>query len=188
MGLFSDPNEQARKDSLRKLEDKRLALAEKLDKQGFKPETMLFAQSDNGGFVAVCRYNGRQWLIVGPGFGTDEEFIVADSDRFDVRKEEVLVKSEGMGGIMGFGRKGEHGAEYVVTLPDGREVRMPFVFGRNGWGEFPLKKNPLLSTKRRRKDANLVWDLTPIDNAKIQQIMALAEGYLFVTAPPTASQ
>ena len=178
MGLFSDPNEQARKENLRKLEDKRLALAERLDRQGFKPETMLFAQSDNGGFVATCRHGGKQWLIVGPGFGTEEEFLVVDSDHFDVRKEEVLVKSEGMGGIMGFGKKGEHGAEYVITLPDGREVKMPFVFGRNGWAEFPLKKNPLLSTKRRRKDANIVWDLTPIDNTHIQRIMALAEEYL----------
>ena len=178
MGLFSDPNEQERRENLKKLEDKRLALAQELDRQGFKPETMLFAQSNNGGFVATCRHGGKQWLIVGPGFGTDEEFVVASSERFDVRKQEVLVKSEGMGGIMGFGKKGEHGAEYIVTLPDGREYMMPFVFGRNGWAEFSLKKNPLLSTRRRRKDANLVWDLTPIDNALLAKILALADSYL----------
>ena len=177
MGLFSDPNEQARKENLRKLEDKRLALAQELDRQGFKPETMLFAQTDNGGFIATANHGGRQWVIVGPGFGTDEEFIVDQSPRFPVRKEEVLVKSEGMGGILGFGKKGERGVEYVITLSDGSEVKMPFVFGRSGWAEFVLKKNPLLPTRRRRKDANIVWELTPIDNAHLEKIIALADSY-----------
>ena len=178
MGFFSDPNEQARRDNLRKLEDKRLMLATQLEQQGFKPETMLFAQSDNGGFVAACHYAGKQWLIVGPGFGTDEDFVVASSERFDVHRREVRVESEGMGGIMGFGKKGENGVEYVVTLPDGGEAVMPFVYGRNAWAEFTLKKNPLLSTKRRRRDANIVWDLAPIDNALLPKILELADSYL----------
>ena len=177
MGLFSDPNEQARKENLRKLEDKRLALAQELDRQGFKPETMLFAQTDNGGFIATANHGGRQWVIVGPGFGTDEEFIVDQSPRFPVRKEEVLVKSEGMGGILGFGKKGQHGVEYFVRLENGAEVSVPFVFGRNGWAEYPLNKNPLLKTKRRRGDANIVWELRPLDNAELNKVTAIAEGY-----------
>ena len=86
MGLFSDPNEQERKENLRKLEDKRLALAQELDKQGFKPETMLFAQTDNGGFIATASHGGQQWVILGPGFGTDEAFVV----------EKILLHTENL--------------------------------------------------------------------------------------------
>ncbi|MBR1558932.1 MAG: hypothetical protein IJ646_01690 [Clostridia bacterium] len=177
MGLFSDPNERERKENLRKLEDKRLALAQELDKKGFKPEKMLFASTENGGFVATCRHNGRQWVIASPGFGTEEPFIVEDAERFPVRKQEVLVKSEGMGGILGFGKKGEHGVEYVITLSDGSEVKLPIVFGRSCWAEYPLRKNPLLDTRRRRKDGNIVWELRPVDNGVIDRIIENADQY-----------
>ena len=177
MGLFSGPEEQERKARLKSFEDKRVAFAEKLERQGFKPDKMLFAQSDNGGFVAVCRFEGKLWLIASPGFGTEEDYVLAPFDVSNVRREEVLVKSEGMGGILGFGKKGERGVEYVITLSDGSEVKMPFVFGRSGWAEFVLKKNPLLPTRRRRKDANIVWELTPIDNAHLEKIIALADSY-----------
>ena len=178
MGIFSDPNEQRRREGLKQLEDKRVKLAEELNRRGFKPEGMLFAQTENGGFVATCHFDSKQWVVVSPGFLTDEEYIVDSSDHFPVRKQEVLVKSEGMGGIMGFGKKGEHGVEYIITLNDGREVKMPFVFGRSSWGEYDLKKNPLLPLKRRRKDANIVWEFAPIDNAKLQRILEIADGYL----------
>ena len=177
MGLFSDPGELERREKLKKLEDKREAFARMLDQQGFRPERMLFAQMPNGGFAAISRFDGRQWLILSPGLGTEEEFFVESSRQFPVRKEEVLVKSEGMGGMLGFGKKGEHGVEYVVTLADGSEARVPFVYGRSCWGEFNYKKNPLLPTKRRKKDANVVWELKPIDNAELARITALADGY-----------
>lgn len=178
MGLFSDPSDLERRENLKKLEDKRVAFAAALDQRGFKPETMLFAQSNNGGFVAVSRFGGEQWVIVSPGFGTNEEFVIDHSPRFPVRKEEVLVKSEGMGGFMGFGKKGEHGVDYVITLNDGTEARLPIVFGRSCWAEFKLNKNPLLSTRRRRNNANLVWDLKPVDNGVIGDIIRICDGYL----------
>ena len=177
MGLFTDPNELQRRENLKKLEDKREAFAQMLDKQGFKPEKMLFAQTPNGGFAAFANFNGSQWLIVSPGFGTDEEFIIEQSERFPIRKEEVHVQAEGMGGIFGFGKKGENGAEYCVTRSDGVEVRIPFVFGRNSWSEYTLKKNPLLNTRRRRKDGNIVWEFKPIDNTEVPRLLALADSY-----------
>ena len=82
-----------------------------------------------------------------------------------------------MGGIMGFGKKGERGLDYVVTLSDGAEIHMPFVFGRSSWAEFELKRNPLLSVRRRRGNANLVWDLSPVDTTQLSKIEALADGY-----------
>ena len=178
MGLFSGPEEQERKAKLKRFEDKRLAFAQQLDKRGFKPEKMLFAQAGNGGFISVCNFEGKQWLIISPGFGAeDEDYVLESYDHFDVRRQEVHVKSQGMGGILGFGKKGEHGAEYVITRADGSEIAMPFVFGRSSWAEFPLKKNPLLLTRRRRKDANVVWDLHPVDNAQLNKITELADKY-----------
>ena len=50
MGLFDSAEEQARKAKLKQLEDKRVAFARALSAQGFAPERMLFAQTDNGAF------------------------------------------------------------------------------------------------------------------------------------------
>lgn len=177
MGLFDSAEEQKRKANLKKLEDKRVAFARELAKQGFAPDAMLFAQTNNGGFTALCRFQGQYWLIVSPGFGTDEEFVLERHDRLNWRVEEVKVASEGMGGIFGFGKKAEIGVEYVITLPGGDEVTMPFVGGRNGWMERELRKNPLLSTKRRKGDANLCWDMTPLDSAGAYKVREVTKKY-----------
>ena len=178
MGLFSDPGDAERREKLKQLEDKRIAFAQRLSDEGFRPGTMLFAQTENGGFTALCRFEGKQWLIISPGLGTDEDFRLEAQERFDVRREEILVKSEGMGGMLGFGKKGERGVDYVFALPDGGEAHLPFVFGRSCWAEYTLKKNPLLGLKRRRGNANVVWDLKPVDNVELDRIRARAESYL----------
>ena len=178
MGFFSDPGEAERREKLKVLEDKRLAFAQALANKGFKPEKMLFAQTENGGFTALAKFGGKQWLVISPGLGTDEDFRLEAQPRFDVRKEEILVKSEGMGGMLGFGKKGERGVDYVFALPDGGEAHLPFVFGRSCWAEYAFKKNPLLSVKRRRGNANVVWDLKPVDAPQLEKICALADSYL----------
>ena len=177
MGLFDSAEEQARKAGLKKLEDKRLAFAQQLARQGFAPEKMLFAQNDNGGFTALCRFAGKYWLIISPGFGTDDDFILESYDALDWRVEEVLVKSEGMGGIFGFGKKAEIGREYIIARQDGSEAHMPFVCGRSSWLECAANKNPLLKTQRRRGDANLVWDLQPIDRSMVDRVLEVVERY-----------
>lgn len=177
MGFFANPKEQERLARLRAMEDKREAFARMLDKQGFRPERMLFASTCNGGFAAFCTYDGRQWLILSPGFGTDEDFTIESAPRFDVRPEKVTTAGEGMLGVLGIGRKAERGIEYVVTRADGTEARLPFVGGRTSWAEFPYKKNPLLDTRRRRKDTNVAWELTPIDIARVDAVLKLADAY-----------
>ena len=167
MGLFNSAEEQERKAKLKKLEDKREAFAQEMARQGFAPERMLFAQTENGGFVALSRYEGKYCLIISPGFGTDEDFIFERYDALQWRTQEVRVGSEGMGGIFGFGKKAEIGVEYIITRADGSEVKMPFVSGRNGYLECKLAKNPLLRTQRRRGDANVVWDMQPLDRTTV---------------------
>jgi hypothetical protein len=80
--------------------------------------------------------------------------------------------------MLGFGKKGEKGTDYVIARADGGEAHLPLVYGRSCWAEFDLKKNPLLSVRRRRGNANLVWDLHPVDAAELDKITAIADSYL----------
>ena len=113
-----------------------------------------------------------------PGFGTDEEFVLERYDVMTVRKESIQVASEGLAGIMGMGKKGENGAEYIITRHDGSELSFPVVSGRNSWMECSLKKNPLLDTKRRRGNTNIVWDMRPIENRHIKALLELTDSYM----------
>ena len=177
MGMFNGVEEQARKRNLEKLEDKRVAFAAKLAEEGFRPERMLFTQTTTGGYLALCRFQGQYCLIIAPTFGTDEAFQMERFDELDWRAEEVYVKAEGMGGIFGFGKKAEMGVEYVITRHDGSEARMSFVGGRGSWLECALKKNPLLDPRRRRGNANVAWDMKPLDNTAVAAALKVAEGY-----------
>ncbi len=177
MALFDSHEERQRKANLKKLEDKRVAFAQRLAREGFAPERMLFAQTMNGGYAAVCRDGEKQCLIISPSFGSDEDFALERYDALQYRVEQVDVKPEGMGGIFGFGKKAEVGVEYVITRADGSEFRMPFVGGRNGWLECTLAKNPLLKTQRRRGDANVAWDLKPLDLGSVKAALKVAARY-----------
>ena len=64
MGLFNSQEDIERKEKLKKLEDKRVAMAQRMAREGFAPEKMLFAQMENGGFTAICRFDSRFWLVV----------------------------------------------------------------------------------------------------------------------------
>ena len=164
MALFGGAEDQARKHKLKQLEDKRLAFAQRLSAQGFAPEEMLFAQREDGGFTAVSRFDGRSWIITSPAFGADDDFTLTPLDALEYRAEEVFQKAE-------------IGVEFVITLPDGGEARMPFVSGRTGWLRASLKKNPLLNTKRRRGDANVVWDFRPMDRSELDAALRAATAY-----------
>ena len=177
MGLFDSAEELERRAKLKDLEDKRVAFAGKLAGMGFAPEKMLFAQTEKGGFSALCRFNGKYWLIVGPDFGSGDDFALEQYDKLNYRVEDVHIQSEGMGGIFGFGKKAEIGREFIITRHDGTEARLPFVCGRNSWMECTLNRNPLLKTQRRRGDANLVWDLRPLDRGTVDRVLEIVEGY-----------
>ena len=177
MRLFNSADERARKAKLKVMEDKRVAFAQRLARGGFAPERMLFSQRENGGFIALGEFDGRHWLVIGPGFGADEVFVLEGCDRLDFRVEKVFVPAEGMGGAFGFGKKAESGLVYVITRADGSEARMSFVAGRNSWMEYTLSKNPLLKTQRRRGDSNLVWDFHPLDRSELSRALAIASRY-----------
>lgn len=177
MGLFNNSEEQARKDNLKKMEDKRVAFAQRMAREGFAPERMLFAMTENGGYVGLCRFEGQYCLVVSPGFATDDDFVLERHDTLRYRVEKVDVKGEGLGGIFGFGKKPQFGLEYIISRADGSEICMPFVGGRGSWLECSLAKNPLLKTQRRRGNANVAWDMKPIDNSSTDTALKAAEAY-----------
>ena len=177
MPLFDRDTEKQRKENLKLLEDRRVRFAEALDKQGFQPERMFFCSCEDGSFVAMARHAGQYAVIVGPKFGSDDDFVLDLQDALQVEREEVFEKGTGLNGAFGFGQKGAKGFNLLLTLSDGSVVKMPVVAGRTSWLETPLKKNPLLKTRRRRGDANIIWDLMPIDPGVLSKIEALLTGY-----------
>jgi len=178
MGLFDSQAELERKANLKKLEDKLVAFAQKLAQLGFAPERMLFSQNENGGFTGLARHNGQYWLVISPGFGSDDEYILERFDTLNYHTNEVMVKSQGMGGIFGFGKKAELGREYLIPLSGGGEAKLSFVCGRGNWMDVALRKNPLLRTQRRKGDANMVWDMSPIDRTQVEKVLEQVEDFL----------
>lgn len=166
MGFFSNPVEDMRKQNLAALEDARLRFAEKMQNENFAPAKMLLVSTDRGGYVGLCRDRDRFCLIVSPNFGEAGEFTIEYSPA--VRREDVFEAAEGMGGAFGFGKKGARGFNLIINREDG-EFSIPFITNRSA-AAIANAKNPLLSTGRRRGNANLAWDFHPVDKAFLKQL------------------
>ena len=85
----------------------------------------------------------------------------------------MLIKSEGLGGILGFGKKGGVGFKMVIVPEEGEPLEMELVSGLGTYLEVrPDKrgKNALLGVKRRRGNANFVWDFMPIEREAIDAL------------------
>ena len=170
MPLFDSSAEKLRKENLKNLEDKRLRFAEELQQQGFKPEKMLFCSTEGGQFVALARHNGKAAVIVSPVFGQEGDFVIEFHDAIQWEKEEVFEKGTGLNGAFGFGKKGAPGYLFHITLSDGSVAHLHVVAGRTSFLETDYKHNPLLKTRRRRGDANIIWDLAPIEAGHLDKI------------------
>lgn len=170
MPLFDSNAEKVRKQNLKNMEDKRLHFAEELKAKGFAPERMIFFSNEGGNFVALSRWNGKYAVIVSPVFGQEGDFLLELHDELHYEREDVYQKGTGLNGAFGFGTKGAKGFTLHITMNDGSVADMQVVAGRTSWLEAPLKKNPLLSVKRRRGDANIVWDLMPIEPMNLIKI------------------
>ena len=171
--------EAMRKQFLKDMEDKRIIFAEKLNNEGFRPEKMLFCSTEGGQFIALARHEGKLAVIVSPVFAQEGDFVIDYQADPQIEREEVFEKGTGLNGAFGFGTKGATGFILHITLSDGSVAPLHVVAGRTSWLEVDYKKNPLLKTKRRRGDANVMWDLYPIDTSKISRIEdRLANYYL----------
>ena len=170
MPLFDSNAEKLRKENLKSLEDRRLRFAEELQQKGFKPEKMLFCSTEGGQFVALARHSGKTAVVVSPVFGQEGDFVIEFHDALQWEKEEVFEKGSGLNGAFGFGKNGAKGFVLHITLSDGSVAPLHVVAGRTSYLETDYKHNPLLKTKRRRGDANIIWDLAPIEAGHLDKI------------------
>ena len=170
MPLFDSSVEKERKENLKKLEDRRVCFAEKLAKEGFQPEKMLFCSTEGGQFVALARHDGKAAVVVSPIFGQEGDFVIEYHDALQWEKEEIYEKGSGLNGAFGFGKKGAKGFILHIHLSDGSVADLYVVAGRTSYLETDYKRNPLLKTKRRRGDANIIWDLSPIEAGHLDKI------------------
>jgi len=176
MPLFDTNAEKERKQNLKEMEDKRLRFAEELERMGFDPERMLFCSCEAGNFVALSKWKGKYAVIVSPVFGKEGDFSLELQDELRYEKEDVYQKGTGLNGAFGFGTKGAKGFNLHISLNDGGIATMEVVAGRTSFLEVKQKKkNPLLSTKRRRGNANIVWDLMPIEPGGLSKLTDLIE-------------
>ena len=181
MGLFNDSAEIERKKKLEQLEDKRLRFLDTLNARSFRPERMLLGARDDSGLIAVSREGGKLQLVLGPAFGGDGEYRLMEFEQIEWRREDHFVASEGLGGIFGMGRRAEQGFRISFILGE-ESVVLPIVSGVNS-ALFcaSTKKNPLLNPKRRAGNANVVWDLPPIDRNGLKKL----EGELYALLEPS---
>ena len=177
MPLFNPQEEAERKRKLKEMEDKRVRFAQQMRREGFAPEQMLLVSTDAGGVIGLSRTGDGCTAVIGPGFGSEDDFRLARFDPKQVSREEHYVQAEGMGGIFGFGKKGERGCILKVPLDGGEELQVPLIANRNNARLF-TRRNPLLGEKRRRGDANVVWDLPPLDNALVERLLRVLDGIL----------
>ena len=168
MGFFIGPEEDASRRNLTDMENKRLAFAGEMARVGFAPERMLLLSTERGNLLGICRDGGALCLIVGPELGAEDDFVLWRLEHSRVRREEVIEPATGLGGALGFGTKGAFGFVCTICADEG-EFALPVVAHRGG-ALVCGKKNPLLSTKRRRGDANVVWDIPPIERRRLGEI------------------
>ena len=169
--------EAMRKQYLKEMEDQRIIFAEKLDKEGFRPERMIFFSTEDGRCVALAKHAGKYAVIVTPVFSKGGDFVIEYFDELQYEREEIYEKGTGLNGAFGFGTKGANGYKLHITMGDGSTVPLCVVAGRTSWLETVYKKNPLLKTKRRRGNANVMWDLFPIDGNRMSKINEALDGY-----------
>ena len=75
--------------------------------------------------------------------------------------------------MLGFGKKGGVGFKLVIVPEEGEPLEMELISGLGTYLEIrPEKraKNALLSVKRRRGNANIVWDFLPIERNALQPL------------------
>lgn len=169
MGLMGgNEKEKVRKANLKDLEDKRVAFAEA--HQELKITSALYVQF-GGGFRGVGVAADGIYLLTGPSPGEEEDFTIRRYDHCRARLRDEKVASEGAAGILGFGKKGGQGYTLSIEVEDAEPFEMAFVSGYNFLLDVTSgMKNPLLDTKRRAGNANLVWDMRSIPYADCQTV------------------
>ncbi len=172
MAWSQSEKDKARLLGLGRLEDKRVAFAESLKAQGLSFTDALLVQQ-GGGFQGVGRAGERLYLLTGPAPGdADADFVCERLDGLRASFEPFLIESEGMGGMLGMGKKGGRGYR-LMLLWNGGEREMSFVPALMCILDVrPGDRFALAETARNKKVYNFVWDFPAIDVRAMDRIAA----------------
>lgn len=173
MGLFSSPAEDARKNNLKNLEDKRLRFLSGIQ----SPGEMLLTITDRGSLRALGTVDGAPCAVIAPELTGEDEYRCIPLSGCTYRKESFYEASTGLGGAFGFGTKGGVGFTIILETPQG-EWEFPYIFKKSSCLICSAKKNPMLAPKRRKGDANPAWELPPIDRSDLKRIEAWLDDFL----------
>lgn len=165
MGLFQSPAEEARKANLKALEDRRLAFLPQLQ----NPGEMLLTLTELGSVRALGRVGGVSCAVIAPEFASGEDYRLIPLSGCHWRKEPFFEASTGLGGALGFGKRGGVGFTLILETPDG-EWELPFIVRKSSCLICAPKRNPLLVSRRRRGDSNPAWELKPIEKRDLDRI------------------
>ena len=170
MAFFDNASEKLRKQNLKTLEDKRIAFAKRVNGMNLTPDFMLYSQN-GGGFTGMGMSGKKYIYITGPAPAEEADFSIMAYDHVDIQTREILIESEGMGGMFGFGKKG--GVGYVITLsfPDGMTGELSVVSNQNCILEAARGKDSLFDEKRRHGNSNFVWEFRPLEDKRINAIV-----------------
>ena len=170
MALFDNEAEKLRKKNLEKLEDKRVAFAKKLSAMNLTCEKALYAQT-GGGFRGLALCGDKILYLTGPGPSDEVDFTVDVHPSVDARVERILIKGEGAGGFLGFGKKGGSGFRLYLTFPNDNTGEIEIVSSQNCFLEIEKGADPLFDLKRRRNNANFVWDFKTVDRGDLDAVL-----------------
>ena len=173
MGLFSTPQDKARKANLTALEDKRLRFLK--DVQDFGE--MLLTITERGSLRGLGLVNQKPCAIIAPELGSEEEYQLIPLTGCTYRKEPFFEAGTGLGGAFGLGQKGGVGFTLILETEQG-EWELPYIYHKSSCMICAPKKNPMLSGKRKKGDANPAWELPPIERKDLNEIEKWLDAFM----------
>ncbi len=158
MFLFhGNSREKARIAALADLEEKRLAFAGEVRTLGLN-RTLLVEHA--GGFIGVAKGDGgRIYAVSGPAPGSEDDFSLRPLINCRARVETRYEEPEGAGGYMGLGKKGGEVFRLVFSDAEGSSLLLEIMPDVTCFLFSP--GCPLADGRRRRNNANIVWDFRP---------------------------
>ena len=147
-----------------------MRFAEMLAQRGFEPERCLMVQKE-GGFAAVALQGGELFLLTGPAPRRGRGLYFPPRRPRPRLCGGYIHQVEGLGGILALARRAAWASNWSWCPRRATLWRWRW---SPAWAHIwrsareKRRKNALLSVKRRRGNANVVWDFAPIEREALE--------------------